>query len=205
MSKPVRIAVLASGRGSNFEAIIRSISTQSLNAEIVALVSDRAEARALEIARAEGIPALLIPSNKNDEIFETLKPYAPRFLVMAGFMRIVGPKLLHHFRSDKGYTRITNIHPSLLPAFPGLNSYSQAFNYGCKVAGVTVHLADSGVDSGPICAQESFSIEGMTSSSEVEKKGLELEHRLYPKTLNWVLKEEFKVEMNEGRLCVRSS
>ena len=106
---------------------------------------------------------------------------------------------------------MVNIHPSLLPAFPGLNSYAQAYRYGAKVAGVTVHLVEAEVDSGPICAQEAFSIDDCQSEEEVEKRGLAVEHQLFPQVLSWVLPEKFIIERRpllgssekaNGRLCV---
>ncbi len=228
----ISIAVLASGRGSNFDAILRAARQGDLEAHIAAVVSDRKEAPVLEKARAAGIPALVIPPSappparpapparergappaktarayrgdpyRDEKILELLAAYSPRFLVLAGYMRIVTPKLIEAFRSPRGYSRIVNIHPSLLPAFPGVDSYGQAFRHGTQVAGVTVHLVEEEVDAGPICAQQAFSIQGMKSVEEVEKRGLEIEHRLYPETLKWVLPERFDIEARERRLCV---
>jgi phosphoribosylglycinamide formyltransferase-1 len=111
-------------------------------------------------------------------------------------MRILTPYLIDAFRCDKGYSRMVNIHPSLLPAFPGTHAYAQAFRYGVKITGVTVHLVEPVVDSGPICAQEAFSIEDCQSEDEVEMRGLAVEHRLYPKALNWILAERFAYHGN---------
>jgi phosphoribosylglycinamide formyltransferase-1 len=214
MSKP-RIVVLASGRGSNFEAIARAVESGRLEADVAAVISDQPSAGVLDKARALGIEVKLVapgPAANPEErrrsherkILEEIRPYSPRFLVMAGYMRVVTSTLLDAFRSERGYTRITNVHPSLLPAFPGLRAYEQAFQHGAQVAGVTVHLVEEGVDEGPICAQEAFSITGCADADEVERRGLEVEHRLYPATLDWVLKESFQVE-NRGarRICVR--
>ncbi len=205
-----RIAVFASGRGSNLHALIDAIRQGSLQATLCAVVSDQPGAAALEKARAAGIEALGIPP-KNDreqherEISERLKEFSPRFIVLAGYMRIFSPWMIEQFRSERGYSRIANIHPSLLPAFPGKNAYSQAFSAGVKVTGATVHWVESAVDSGPICAQEAFSIEDCGSVEEVEARGLKLEHQLYPKALNWMLREQFQVERKEGVLRVRSN
>jgi phosphoribosylglycinamide formyltransferase-1 len=113
--------------------------------------------------------------------------------------------LLDAFRSERGYARVTNVHPSLLPAFPGVDSYAQAFEHGAKVAGASVHLVELEIDGGPICAQEAFGIADCASAAEVERRGLEVEHRLYPETLRWVLSEKFAVERrgSQGRICVR--
>src|SRR6185437_4066764 len=124
-------------------------------------------------------------------VLDALSPFAPHFLVMAGYMKVVSSKLIEAFRSERGYSRITNIHPSLLPAFPGVRSYEQAFRYGAHWTGVTVHLVEEAVDTGPICAQEAFGIAKCQSAEEVERLGLEIEHRLYPSTLQWVLMESF--------------
>jgi phosphoribosylglycinamide formyltransferase-1 len=127
-------------------------------------------------------------------VLQALEPYGVRFLVMAGYMRIISSELLNAFRSERGYFRVVNVHPSLLPAFPGVNAYAQAFEHGAKVAGATVHLVDDGLDSGPICAQEAFRIDDCKSAEEVEQRGLAVEHRLYPAALNWILPENFGIE-----------
>ena len=206
----IPIAVLASGRGSNFDAIVNAIEQKTLNASIVALVSDNPKAAVLDKAKKKGINTFVVPfkgREKNDELLlKSLSSVSPRFIVLAGYMRIIGTQLIEAFRSKRGalsYSRITNVHPSLLPAFPGVNSYAQAYRFGVAITGVTVHLVEKEVDNGPICAQKSFSIQGYCSETEVEKNGLEIEHKLYPETLKWVLKEEFDVEKREGRICVR--
>lgn len=221
----IPIAILASGRGSNFDAIHSAIQSGKLAARITCVLSDQPSAEVLEKAKRAGIPALVeqLPAGtsspdqrrvKHDEaIVRALETHAPHFLVMAGFMRRVTPTLLAAYRSDRGYSRITNIHPSLLPAFPGMHAYSQAYRYGAQIAGVTVHLVEEMIDSGPICAQESFAIGDCRSEAEVEQRGLAIEHRLYPETLAWVLEERFEIEPRDAvvsgaitphrRLCVR--
>lgn len=212
-----RIAILASGRGSNFEAIHGAVLGGGLRAEIAAVVVDRAEAPVVGLARAAGAPTLVVAGEKdrarhNQAVLEalaSLKGVAPQFLVLAGYMRILSDELIEKFRSPRGYARIVNVHPSLLPAFPGRDSYAQAFAHGAKVTGVTVHLVESEIDSGPICAQESFSIADCRSAAEVEARGLAVEHRLYPQALDWILAERFDVEetldsQQRSRLRVRS-
>jgi phosphoribosylglycinamide formyltransferase 1 len=214
----IPIVVLASGRGSNFEAIHHAIQKKILDAKILAVISDKPNAIVLEKAKEYGIEALSIPfpsaqkgghsleirrKEHEFQVLEKLEKIKPHFLVMAGYMRIVTSQLIEAFRSERGYSRMVNIHPSLLPAFPGVNAYAQAYQYGTQCAGVTVHLVEATVDSGPICAQESFSIAGCKSVSEVEQRGLMVEHRLFPQTLSWVLPENFRVEKRaEGRICV---
>ncbi len=213
----VPIVILASGRGSNFEAIADAIQSKKLDVEIRAVISDQPGAAVLTKARVRGIPGICIPMSKEpislekrrlaheELILSQLKSLNPKFLVLAGYMRILTSRLIEAFRCDRGYSRMVNIHPSLLPAFPGVHAYSQAFNYGVKVTGVTIHLVELDLDSGPICAQEAFSIADCTSSAEVEGRGLKVEHRLVPEALQWILKEEFKFERREGRFNVCQS
>lgn len=211
MNDRVPIAILASGRGSNFESIAQAIGSGKLQARITHLISDFEEAPVVEAAKRMGVKAKVVKYEKSREfhdqkIVEAMSDDPPRFLVLAGYMRLLSPGLLKSFSSDQGYTRIVNIHPSLLPAFPGLHSYKKAFEYGCKTTGVTVHLVGEGLDDGPICAQESFSIVDCQSAAEVEQKGLKTEHLLYPQTLSWVLPEKFQIQSREGgRSCVCKS
>jgi phosphoribosylglycinamide formyltransferase 1 len=205
------IAIFASGRGSNFEAIESAVRDGRLDAKIVAVVSDQTNAPVLEKARSKGLKVIAVPLVLKDrvehekKILTELAGERPQFLVLAGYMRIMTPHLIENFRSEKGYSRIVNIHPSLLPAFPGVDSYAQAFQHGTKIAGVTVHLVENQVDSGPICAQESFDISGCQSAEIVERLGLAIEHRLYPESLSWILPEKFSVTDRGGRLCVRAN
>jgi phosphoribosylglycinamide formyltransferase-1 len=213
----IPIVVMASGRGSNFDAIQQAIVQGRLKAEILGVISDQRGAGVLARAEEFGIPTWVVPFPDRSEaenildrrlrhesrLLEVIGPLQPRFIVMAGYMRIITSSLIDAFRCDKGYSRMVNIHPSLLPAFPGLHGYGQAFRYGAQVAGVTVHLVEAGVDSGPICAQEVFSIVDCRSEQEVEKRGLAIEHRLYPETLKWILSENFQlIPRSEGRFCV---
>ncbi|MGZ3689764.1 MAG: phosphoribosylglycinamide formyltransferase, partial [Bdellovibrionota bacterium] len=156
------IAIFASGRGSNFDAVQSAVQRGELDAKIVALVSDQPGAPVLAKAKSAGVPTIVVPkpSGSGDTaraaheraILEKLAPLDPHFIVLAGYMRIMTSTLIEAFRSERGHSRIVNVHPSILPAFPGVNAYEQAFRYGCKVAGVTVHLVEKEVDSGPILA-----------------------------------------------------
>ncbi len=211
-----KIAVFASGRGSGFEAIAKAIGDGKLRAEITSLVCDVEGAAVLEKAKRVGIkthlicPSLELPAGESrrteheQRILRAIEDESADFVVLAGYMRILGKPILEAFKHGD-YSRVVNVHPSLLPAFPGIDAYRQAFHHGCKVSGVSVHLVSSELDSGPICAQESFSIEGCQSAEEVEKLGLALEHRLYPQTLAWVLAENFVLEAREGRFHVRKN
>jgi phosphoribosylglycinamide formyltransferase-1 len=210
----IPIVVFASGSGSGFESIAQAIQDKKLDADLRALVCDQPAAGVIEKARRFGIKTLIVAKGEGESrtshdqrILSEILPIEPRFLVMAGYMRIVSPKLLETFRSERGYTRVVNIHPSILPCFPGVGAYAQAFRYGVKTTGATVHLVESEVDSGPICAQAAFSIEDCRSEAEVEERGKAIERKLYPETLTWVLPERFDIEVRIShqmrRLCVR--
>ncbi len=208
----VPIAVFASGRGSNFEAILNEIAHGRLRARIVALVSDREDAKALDLARASGIPAICVPLPQGapreaheETVLSELKSRAkewPRFVVLAGYMRKLSPYFLERFRASEGYHRVVNIHPSLLPAFPGMDAYGQAFDQRASKTGATVHLVNEQLDAGPICAQESFSIVDCHSADEVRALGIQVEHRLYSQTLSWILSEKFSVSRNKESIIV---
>lgn len=211
----IPIAVFASGRGSGFDALLAACNSGLLKAEIKALVCDRPDAPVIGKARAAEIPVLVVPvpegvSNLQESralhdsrILEALRPHRPHFAVMSGYMRVITKTLLGAFQSERGYSRITNVHPSLLPSFPGVKAYRQAWNHGVCFTGVTVHLVENEIDRGPICAQEAFSIGDCRSAEDVERKGLKIEHQLYPEALRWILSERFDVENREGRTCVR--
>lgn len=183
-------------------------------------MSDRAQAPVLEIARAAGIPAVHVPPQSREAnqahdanrqshdtaVLEAIRTHAleaPKFLVLAGYMRIVTPALLEPFRSDRGYFRVVNIHPSILPAFRGLNGYAQAFESGCQIAGSTVHLVVPELDAGPICAQASFSIDDCRSTEDRKKRA---RHRAPALFRNFRLdfnRAVFQIETHEGRARVR--
>lgn len=199
MSAPgthARFAVFASNRGSNFDALVQA----GFRDRIALVVSDKPEAAVLEKARALDLPTFISKDEK--AILTELSKREIGTVVLAGYMRVLSHDFVEAFRGPSGATRIVNIHPSLLPAFPGLHSYAQAFDYGCKRAGVTVHLVEAEVDSGPILAQETFSIEDCASASEVEARGLKIEHQLYAATLEWYLRGDLTYERKKGRLCV---
>lgn len=201
------IGILGSGRGSNAHAILQAIKDRKLHAQPKVVISDKEFAPILKIAQQFEVPSRWVGVDtqvpKQDrrarlarDLVACLQEHHVEFVVLAGFMRILHQDFLAAFKDQKGdcpYFKVVNIHPSLLPAFPGLNSYQQAFDYGSKQTGVTVHLVDGGLDSGPVCAQESFSIEDCKTVQEVEDRGLEIEHRLYPATLNWVLAKKFQL------------
>ncbi len=202
--------VLSSGRGSGFEAMVKAQRDGVVNAKLLGLVCNVADAPVLERAKRLEVDSLLIESKglRRDEhdarVLTEIKQRwgMPDYLVLSGYFRVLSSALIDAFKDERGFSRIINIHPSLLPAFTGLHSYQQAFDYGCKVAGCTVHLVEEQVDSGPILAQESFSIAGFKEASLVEARGLGIEHRLYAETVKWFFEDRFTVENRNGRVCV---
>jgi phosphoribosylglycinamide formyltransferase-1 len=211
----VPIAVLASGRGSNFDALARAMREGRLHARIAVVISDRADAPVLEKARRLGIEALHIPAHgrrpedrevHDAQVVRALRERGVEWVVLAGYMRMVSHVLLEAFRDSRGFTRVVNIHPALLPAFPGMHGYRQAYDHGSQVAGVTVHLVELELDSGPIVAQAGFSLNGCQTADEVEGRGLELEHRLYPAALEQLVTGRFRIERTAtGRMRVLPS
>jgi len=174
------LAILLSGRGSNFEAIHEAIQRGDLNARICCVISNVPDAVGLSRAGEFGLASISLPSKGVDReeydrrLVEALRPYDPALVCMAGFMRILTPVILREYPS-----RVLNIHPALLPSFPGLHAQRQALNYGVKVSGCTVHLADEGVDTGPILLQQAVEVlEGDTEES-LSARILEQEHRIY--------------------------
>jgi len=187
------IVILASGRGSNFTALVEAAQSGLLCADVRGLICDRPDAEVLVRAKKLGIPVQVIPvRGKSPEdrraqevaVENAAREWAPEFLILAGYERILSKEFIDAFRSARGQSRLINIHPSLLPAFPGLHAYRQAFAAGVAQAGVTVHLVETEVDSGPVLAQEAFSLSGCASAADVEARGLAIEHRLFVQTLN---------------------
>jgi phosphoribosylglycinamide formyltransferase 1 len=179
------IAVFASGSGSNFQAILDAIHNGSLKATIKLLVCDQKNAYAIERAKAARIPQFVFTAkeylNKEEyekEIVQELKKYEVEFIVLAGYMRLIGPTLLKEYEG-----RIVNIHPSLLPAFPGKDAIGQALAAKVKVSGVTIHFVDEGMDTGPIIAQQAVTIVDGETHESLQRKIQAVEHRLYPEVL----------------------
>ncbi len=195
MDPTPRIAVLLSGRGSNMEAIARAIQAKRLNARIVAVISNRAEAAGLEIARELGLPAHAMPvrgrarEEYDAALASFLREAGAEWVCLAGYMRLVSRPLLEAFPR-----RIVNIHPSLLPAFPGLEAQRQALEYGVRYSGCTVHLVDSTLDGGPIVAQAVVPVLDADDEAELSRRILEQEHRLYPEALTMLLSGDYELQ-----------
>lgn len=187
----MRIAVLASGNGSNFEVIAQAVKDKRIQAELVLLFSDHHDAYVLERGKKFGIPCesfeLKEFSNKQSyekALLNVLKKYNVDLIVLAGYMRIIGTELLGEYPQ-----RIINIHPALLPNFPGLHGIKDAYEAGVKETGVTIHYVDSGVDTGPIIAQGKVQVAESDSLGDLETKIHDVEHQLYPQVLAEIVKE----------------
>jgi phosphoribosylglycinamide formyltransferase-1 len=189
------IGVLASGRGSNFQSIINSIDSGYLKANIVLLITDNPNAYAIERARKYGIETLiLIPTlyaSRNDyygKIAHELKIREVGLVVLAGFMRVVGKPLIDAFRY-----KIMNIHPALLPSFPGLHGQGQAVDYGVKISGCTVHFVDEGMDTGPIIIQAAVPAFFEDTEDVLSARILTLEHRIFPEAIRLFAENRLEV------------
>lgn len=186
---PLKLAILVSGRGSNMTAILDAIDEGRLDAEVKLVFSNNPEAPALITAAKRGIETATLShrgiarEHHELQVLQILSRYEIDFLVLAGYMRVLSENFLRAFKHKDGYYRIVNIHPSLLPAFPGAHAYEEAFEYGVRLSGITVHLVDEKVDHGPILAQECFVREPDDSIESFKARGLELEHRLLPQVL----------------------
>lgn len=190
----MRVAILASGNGSNFEALAHQFQAGLLPGELIFVFSDHHDAYVLERAQRLNVRAFSFEvkefENKaayEEALLQLLQEQQIDLIVLAGYMRIIGKTLLSHYSN-----RILNIHPSLLPSFPGLHGIKDAYEYGVKVTGVTVHLVDDGVDTGPIIAQEPVMILPVDTLESLEEKIHQTEHRLYPKVLRDVLLQSEK-------------
>jgi phosphoribosylglycinamide formyltransferase-1 len=196
--RPLRLGVLGSGKGSNFVAIADAIAAKAIPAEVAVVVSDVPGAGILDHARARGIVASHVEPGrfrtKLDEVAEAayigcLKEAGVDLVVLAGFMRILKGEFLREFAG-----RVVNIHPSLLPSFPGLEAWRQALDYGVKVTGCTVHLVDQGIDTGPILGQRAVPVLDGDSASSLHARIQEAERELYPSVIGALARGEIVVK-----------
>ena len=190
-----KLGILLSGRGSNFEAIADSIKSGRLRAEIAIVISNRADAPGLDSARWRGLNAQLIPSQgrvreEHDvEVVAALRQAEVDLVCLAGFMRLLSPEFIRAFPS-----RIVNIHPSLLPAFPGMDAQKQALEYGVKVTGCTVHFVDEHLDHGPIILQKAVPVLDGDDVHSLSARILEQEHGAYSEAIGWVLSGDVEIQ-----------
>jgi phosphoribosylglycinamide formyltransferase-1 len=190
-----RLGILISGRGSNFEAIADNVATGELDAEIAVVISNRAEARGLETALARGLNAVCLPSKGLDrEVYDRmlaaeLHRHGVDLVCLAGFMRLLSAGFIREFPD-----RILNIHPSLLPSFPGLDAQHQALAHGVKITGCTVHFVDENLDAGPIVIQAAVPITDLDTEETLSARILQQEHRIYSEAIGIVIAGKYRVE-----------
>jgi len=201
----MNIAVFASGRGTNFSAIARAVKRGYIKADLALLVCDNPRAPVIARAKRSGIKIALIKRNdfasKEDfeaGIIKVLEENNIELVIMAGFMRMLGPQLVSRYKN-----RILNIHPALLPSFKGSSAIKDAFDYGAKVTGVTVHIVDEEMDHGPIVLQQALKIEEGDSQQSLEAKIHKIEHKLYPEAIKLFLEGSLKVEGRKIKISVR--
>ncbi len=190
----MNLGILLSGRGSNFEAIANNIEAGRLAARIAVVISNRADAPGIENARRRGLKALVIPSKgcpreEHDRlVVAALREAGVELVVLAGYMRLLSPWFIQQFPQ-----RILNIHPSLLPAFPGLEAQKQAFDYGVKVSGCTVHFVDEDLDHGPILVQRVVPVLPGDDDHTLAARILEQEHQAYSEAIRMIIEGKYRV------------
>ena len=198
------LGVLISGRGSNLQALIDAVHDGRLDASIAVVISNRADAQGLERANAANIPTLVMPHggyasrDQYDQALVTaLHQYRVDLVCLAGFMRLLGPAFCDAFRH-----RVLNIHPSLLPSFPGQDAQRQALHHGVRVSGVTVHFVTAELDAGPIVAQVAVPVQDDDTEETLSARILAVEHRVYPEAISRVLSGGWRID---GRRVVFGS
>ena len=196
MDTKTKIGVLISGSGTNLQSIIDHIERGKLKAKLAIVISNKQEVYGLERARKHNIPTRVI-SHKDfktreefeEEIAKVLEEIGCDFIVLAGFMRVLTPSFIRRFKN-----RIVNIHPALLPSFPGADAQKQAFDYGVKVTGCTVHFVDEGVDTGPIILQKVVPVKDGDTVESLRARILEEEHSALPEALNLIINRQIRIE-----------
>ena len=201
----MKIAVLASGRGSNFEAIARAVKSGKIDGEIAVLIVDRKNIGAIERAERLGINWIYVdpyshPSREDYDrkIVSILKYLQVDLVCLAGYMKIISEVFVDSFPN-----RIMNIHPALLPSFPGLKSHEKALQYGVKISGATVHFVDKGVDTGPIIVQVAVPVLPDDTPETLASRVLQFEHRIYPQAVKWFV--DGRIEIKGRNVTVRDA
>ncbi len=196
------IVILISGRGSNMEAVVRAAREQQWPARIAAVISNRADAAGLAFAASHGIATAVVPNkdyatrDQFDAALQTvIDGYAPDLVVLAGFMRILTPQFVEHYAG-----RMLNIHPSLLPAFPGLATHAQALAAGVPEHGATVHFVTAELDHGPMVAQAAVPVLPDDTVDTLSARVLEQEHELYPRAIRWFVEDRLSIEQGQVRV-----
>ena len=196
--EPLKIGVLISGSGTNLQAIIDEIAAGKVNAQIVKVLSSRPDAYGLQRAEAAGIPTVALNKDvyadahaANQRIVDEMREVGAEYLVMAGYMRMVGPEVL-----DAYPDRVVNLHPALLPSFVGAHAIQDAFDAGVKVTGITIHFANEEYDKGPIIAQKAVHVKEGDTVDDLEARIHKAEHKLYPKVVGWIADGRVSVDEN---------
>ncbi len=199
----IRLAVLASGGGTNLQSILDACAARRISAEVAVVVSNVPDAGALDRARRAHVATEVLPSKGVTDraaydlrLVEVLRGHQVDLVCLAGYMRLVTPTFLRAFGptpATRGCPRVVNVHPGLLPSFPGLHAQRQCFEYGSRFAGCTVHFVDEGTDTGPVIVQAVVPVDPGDSEETLARRILEQEHRLYPQAIQWFA---------EGRLSV---
>jgi phosphoribosylglycinamide formyltransferase-1 len=191
-----RIVILISGRGSNMEAIVRCCAQEQWPARVVAVIANRAQAAGLQFARSRGIATAVVDhqAQASREAFdqalaETIDAQAPDLLLLAGFMRILGPAFVRRYEG-----RMLNVHPSLLPAFPGLHTHRRVLDAGCKLSGATVHFVTGDLDLGPIVMQSVVPVKADDTEDTLAARVLASEHLIYPLSVSWFVRGLLRIE-----------
>lgn len=189
------IVILISGRGSNMEAIVQACQREKWNAKIAAVIANKPDAAGLRFAQSHGIPVAVVSHKAystreafDHALSQCIDGYEPDLVVLAGFMRILTPDFVNHYAG-----RLLNIHPSLLPAFPGLHTHERALAMGCKQAGTTVHLVTAELDHGPIIAQAVVPVLAHDTADTLAQRVLSKEHVIYPRAVRWWVHGELDV------------
>ncbi len=190
------IVILISGRGSNMEAIVQACAAEGWPARVAAVIGNRADAAGLQYAAAQGIATAVVAHRgfATREAFDAalaaaIDGFAPDLVVLAGFMRILGERFVRHYQG-----RLLNIHPSLLPSFPGLHTHQRALDAGCKLSGATVHFVTTQLDHGPIVAQAVVPVLAGDDADLLSARVLAAEHRLYPRAVRWFVEDRLRLE-----------
>ena len=207
----IRIGVLASGSGSNLQALIDAVQDGRIDGRIAAVVCNVPGARALERARVAGVPAELLPSKGvadreayDREVVARLRAHEVDLICLAGWMRIVTPAFLAAFAAtpeSRGCPRVMNVHPALLPSFPGLHAQRQALDYAVRFTGCTVHFVDAGTDTGPVIVQAAVPVLPGDDEASLSARILVEEHRVYPLAVQWFA--EGRLSVDGRRVAVR--
>lgn len=198
-SGPMPFVIMASGGGTNARALLERARQKPDLLKACALVSDRPGAGALQVAEEFGVPAHVIPHQDEAALLDLFAESGCHWACLAGYRRLVGEGFLRFFSAGaRGFARVMNVHPSLLPAYPGLHGYERAFRDGVKLSGVTVHLVDSGLDTGLPILQESFRRDDFDTLETFEAKGRALERLLFPSALELAALNRIKIAMREG-------